>query len=93
MGLARSTFYDVAPLPLEPGGGPGAMLAFSAATLPAVKSLRHGEPYPRVRQTPPRFRGWSNQPASAARRAPGPPRRDPVNRQEPKGRRVPHRSP
>ena len=71
------------------GGGPGAMLVFSAATPPAVKSLRQaGEPYLRARQTPPRSWSWSNQPASKARRAPGPPRRDHVNRQEPRGRRA-----
>ena len=52
-----------------------------------------GERYPRARRTPPRSWGWSNPPASAARRAPGPPRPDHVNRQDPKERRVAHRSP
>ena len=56
-----------------------------------VSALRHrrrcrsatGEPYLRARQTPRRSWSWSNQPASKGRRAPGPPRRDHVNRQEP----------
>jgi hypothetical protein len=54
------------------GGGPGAMLVFSATSPPAVKSLRHRRTVS-SRTPPPRPWSWSNQPASKARRAPGPP--------------------
>src|SRR5271166_5853326 len=36
--------------------GPGATLAFSAATPPRMKSLRHGQPCPRARRTPRKIR-------------------------------------
>jgi hypothetical protein len=52
------------------GDGPGAMLAFSAATPPAAKSLRQSRTYPRARKTPPQSQDWYSPQASAARRAP-----------------------
>jgi hypothetical protein len=60
---------------------------------PCMKSPRHeAKPYLRERQTPPRSWSWSDQSASKAPLAPGPPRCDLANRREPRGRRVVHRS-
>ena len=65
------------------------MLVFSAATPPAVKSPRHRRTVSSRTPNASAIRDPSNQPASKARRAPGPPRRDHVNRQ---GARRPERS-
>ena len=51
------------------------------------------EPCLRARRTPRRSADWSNRPASAARRAPDPPRRDRATRQEPSRPRAVRRSP
>ena len=60
---------------------------------PAVKSLRHRRTVSSRTPNASAILELVQPAASKARRAPGPPRRDHVNRQEPTGRRVVHRSP
>ena len=59
----------------------------------AVKSLRHRRTVSSRTPNASAIADWSSQPASKARRGPGPPRRDHVNWQEPSGPRVVPRLP